>query len=416
MIKKIIVSFGLLFSVVSVAQEGTASPYSYYGIGDVRFKGTAENRMMGGLGILNDSVHINLQNPAAYSALKLTTFSVGGSHNTTNFRTNSASDDATRTTVDYLAIAFPAGKFGFGFGLIPYSSVGYKVRNLTSELDVAGRQYTGKGGLNKVFLGGGYQITKNFSFGVDMNYNFGNVETRNLFSMPNIVLGTRELNTSDLSGFNVNLGLIYTQKINKKYDFLASVTYTPESNLKSENERKIATVLIYPNQEEIVDVERNIPVADTDLTVPSKLAFGAGFGKKTQWFVGGEVTLQKSSEFGSRFNDITNISYEDSKRFSVGGYYTPNINSFTSYFQKITYRAGLKYENTGLIVSNTAIKDYGLSLGLGLPVGGPFSSLNVGFEYGRRGTTASNLVKEIYGNVFLSLSLSDKWFVKRKYE
>lgn len=416
MIKKIIVSFCLLFSVASAAQEGTASPYSYYGIGDVRFKGTAENRAMGGLGILNDSIHINLQNPAAYSALKLTTFTVGGSHSTTNFRTNSAAEKATRTTVDYLAIAFPAGKFGVGFGLIPYSSVGYKIRNIATDSETASRQYTGEGGMNKVFLGAGYSITKNFSFGVDMNYNFGNVETKNLYSVPGVYLGTRELNTSDLSGFNVNLGLIYNAKINKKYDFLASVTYTPESNLKSVNERKIATVLIYTDREELADSERTIDVGNSDLTLPSKLAFGAGFGEKKQWFVGAEVTLQKSSEFGSRFNDISNISYEDSKRFSLGGYFTPNINSYSSYFQKITYRAGLRYENTGLVVSNTAIKDYGMSLGLGLPVGGIFSSLNVGFEYGRRGTTGANLVKEIYGNVFVSLSLSDRWFVKRKYE
>jgi hypothetical protein len=46
MIKKIIVSACLLLSLVSFAQEGTAS-YSYYGIGDVRFKGTVENRSMG---------------------------------------------------------------------------------------------------------------------------------------------------------------------------------------------------------------------------------------------------------------------------------------------------------------------------------------------------------------------------------
>ena len=64
MIKKIIVSIGLLFSLVSFSQEGTSSPYSFYGIGDVRFKGTAETRSMGGVSVFPDSIHINLQNPA----------------------------------------------------------------------------------------------------------------------------------------------------------------------------------------------------------------------------------------------------------------------------------------------------------------------------------------------------------------
>jgi hypothetical protein len=47
MIKKIIVALVCFLSLV-FAQEGTASPYSYYGIGDVRFKGTVENRSMAG--------------------------------------------------------------------------------------------------------------------------------------------------------------------------------------------------------------------------------------------------------------------------------------------------------------------------------------------------------------------------------
>ena len=58
MIKKILLSGFILLSLHSFAQEGTASPYSYYGIGVVKFQGTVENKSMGGLGILPDSIHI----------------------------------------------------------------------------------------------------------------------------------------------------------------------------------------------------------------------------------------------------------------------------------------------------------------------------------------------------------------------
>ena len=415
MIKKIIVSFGLLFSLGAVAQqEGTASPYSYYGIGDVRFKGTAETRSMGGLGIIPDSIHINLQNPASYAALKLTTFSVGGSFNVTNLKTSAVKDRAQRTTLDYLAVAFPAGKLGFGFGLIPYSSVGYKVRSGSNTSASPYRAYSGEGGMNKVYAGAGYQISSKFRVGVDFNYNFGNVETKNIWAQ-NLQYATRELNTSDLSGFNVNTGVMFNTKINKKYDFYASATYTPESTLKSDNTRQLATIIDYGGAEAVVE-SRDLGAADTDIKMPSKLSFGAGFGKTTQWFVGGEVTLQQSSKFGNRNNDIQNVTYEDAKKYSIGGYFIPEFNSFTSYWKRITYRAGLKYENLGLVISDVPIKDYGFTLGLGLPVGGAISNLNVGFEYGKRGTTEANLVKENYANVFLSLSLNDKWFVKRKYD
>ena len=117
MIKKSILIACLFLSLVSFAQEGTSSPYSFYGIGDIRFKGAAENRSMAGLAIAPDSIHINLQNPAGYSDLKLTSFSLGGTYNTTSQKTNTQSGSARRTTLDYLAVGLPLRKLGMGFGL-----------------------------------------------------------------------------------------------------------------------------------------------------------------------------------------------------------------------------------------------------------------------------------------------------------
>ena len=68
MIKKLVVVLVAFFALQSYGQEGTASPYSFYGIGSLKFKGTVENRSMGGLSVYTDSVHVNLRNPAAYVA------------------------------------------------------------------------------------------------------------------------------------------------------------------------------------------------------------------------------------------------------------------------------------------------------------------------------------------------------------
>ena len=83
----------ILTSVVLWGQNGTVSPYSYFGLGDFRTKSTVENRMMGGLSMLGDSIHINLQNPAAYGSLRLTTYAVGA-HNM-NYTFKSATETAT---------------------------------------------------------------------------------------------------------------------------------------------------------------------------------------------------------------------------------------------------------------------------------------------------------------------------------
>jgi hypothetical protein len=49
-------------------------------------------------------------------------------HNTTTLKSDTKSERQRRTTLDYLAVGL-LGKFGVGFGLIPYSSVGYKIIN-----------------------------------------------------------------------------------------------------------------------------------------------------------------------------------------------------------------------------------------------------------------------------------------------
>jgi hypothetical protein len=44
----------------------------------------------------------------------------------------------------------------------------------------------------------------------------------------------------------------------------------------------------------------------------------------------------------------------------------------------------LKYEKTGLVVNGESINDVGLTLGLGLPITGTSSNVNIGFELGKK--------------------------------
>ena len=59
MIKKTLIIVAFLVTITGFSQEATSSPYSFYGIGDIKFKGTVENRSMGGLSVFRDSIHIN---------------------------------------------------------------------------------------------------------------------------------------------------------------------------------------------------------------------------------------------------------------------------------------------------------------------------------------------------------------------
>ncbi|MEC8133469.1 MAG: hypothetical protein VX046_01320, partial [Bacteroidota bacterium] len=70
---------------------------------------------------------------------------------------------------------------------------------------------------------------------------------------------------------------------------------------------------------------------------------------------------------------------------------------------------------TGLVINNESIEEFGISFGVGVPVGRLFSNANVGFEWGQRGTSAANLVNESFYCINISLSLNDRWFEKRKF-
>ncbi|PKP14712.1 MAG: hypothetical protein CVU07_13470, partial [Bacteroidetes bacterium HGW-Bacteroidetes-23] len=248
MIKKILIGFCLFFSAVTWAQEGTSSPYSFYGIGDIKFKGTVENRSMGGVSVFNDSIHVNLQNPASFSHLKFTTFTVGANYNNVKLETESQSEKATRTTIDYLVVAMPISKkFGASLGLLPFSSVGYKIQNVNADPTQTSSRYFGEGGVNRLFGGLGYKFNDNFSIGADINYNFGNISTTAVDYIPEVQYGTRELNESRLNGVNYNFGMMYNRKVTEKLTVFGSLAYSPESNMNIDNERNRTTVLVAAN-------------------------------------------------------------------------------------------------------------------------------------------------------------------------
>ena len=427
MIKKIIAGLCLLVSTVAFSQEHNASPYSFYGLGDVKFKGTAENRSMGGLGILPDSIHVNLQNPATYSALKFTTFTLAATTSSTKLKTADASDKAGRTTIDYLAVALPLGKVGVTFGVMPYTAVGYRIQSTTPPNEpvygdtlTRSNQFNGDGGINRVFAGASFKITPKFSVGADFQYFFGDITTKSITALPysGMQYRTQEVNKSSYSGVGVKIGAVYQTLINKKYNWYTSAVYTAQTSLQSDTQREISTIAVSASGTIITNDVLAISLPNKNVAMPSVIAVGTGIGQARKWFVGAEYTTEQTSKLRNRYDDITNAKHENSQKISLGGYYIPKFMSYTSYLSRITYRAGLKYEKTGLVISDEPINDTSLSLGIGLPLSGSIggSNLNIGLELGKRGTTNAGLVQENYFNLFVGLSLNDKWFVKRKYE
>ena len=141
--------------------------------------------------------------------------------------------------------------------------------------------------------------------------------------------------------------------------------------------------------------------------------------------VGAEYTMSNWSTFSI---GGVNQGLQDSKTYNIGAQITPNINALNNYWATIDYRIGFIYDQSYIIVNdpatntNTNIKSYAVTFGLGLPLRpsndhNGFYKINFAAEVGRRGTLDNGLVKENYVNLHLGFTLNDAgWFRKYKLQ
>lgn len=423
MIKKIIVVITLFVSIVGFSQRNNTSAYSFFGIGDKNNSSTVEQLSMGGIGVsLNESYHLNFLNPAANASLRFTTYSMAIENLNNTAKDSNGEQSASTTYLSYLAIGFPLGeKGGMTFGLLPNSSVGYSL--VSNEYDAENNlsevtQYIGDGGTNKVFLSIGYKPFKNFSIGLQGNYIFGKIENSILNQVKDASLATKYQTVSNLKGLTLNGGFLYKATVNSKMDFLFGGNFDFNSEIKATGNEYLYSVSLgtFESPRDTILSTNSTGI----LKSPLKTTLGLGLGKENKWYAGVDYSFQNALELsGGVFNNYSKIDYDKYSKIAVGGFYTPKFNSITSYWDRVTYRAGVKFENTGLLVDAsgnntdfTAIDDFGISFGVGLPMSKQLSNLNIGFEIGKRGQTANGLVQENYVNFRLGLSLNDKWFKK----
>ena len=409
----------LFFLILTTAsfvysQNATLSPYSYFSVGKFATSTTVENTMMGGMNIYADSTQFSLNNPATLAKLEFVQYRVGVGYRSVKQTAGDRNSNVSTASLNYLALSIPTKHFAFSFGLRPKSNVGYRMK-VIEEIDGLDQSsfYQGSGGVNSTFLGFAFNPIKGLSLGVSAHYNFGLTEKSFTRSISGVQLDTQIDTRSELSGVHYVFGMHYEQKIASKYYVQAGLDYTPLSNLQSTNSQIISTLKTSGS----IGTQEQIDLGSLDLTTSklgSETNFGIGFGIPQKWFIGASF-FSTNRGLINPLETSSNVNYVAASRLNIGGFYIPNYDSFTSYFSRIVYRAGIRLEETGVELKNQHIKDFGITFGIGLPMG-ILSKINIGVELGRLGTTNAGLVEEDYANIMLGFSLSDVWFIKRKYD
>tara|TARA_R110002072_G_scaffold71681_16_gene171780 strand:+ start:789 stop:2078 length:1290 start_codon:yes stop_codon:yes gene_type:complete len=426
MIKKIIFFLTVIISAQAFSQRSTSSPYSYFGVGEEFGTRTVEQISMGSIGAAYSSDrYLNFINPASLSELKFATYVFGILNNRLTVQDATTNQTSNSTNLSYFSFAFPVSEnMAVVFGMQPTSSVGYSLINTINNVDgdpIDITQFSGTGDVNRVYGGFGLKLFKGFSVGFEADFLFGNIQNNVLNIREGVALGSKNVEDSNIRGASVKVGVQYKTEVKEDLNLHVGASFKLSNNLKATGREDLYSLSIGASGFEAPRDTIFSGALRGNLERPTETVIGVGLGKKDKWFAGLDYKLQDALlPTGYLDNTAQSFQYGQSNRISAGGFYIPKFNSISGYWQRVTYRAGVKFEKLGLQVNGTPgsntftdINDFGISFGLGLPLGNRLSNLNVGFEYGKKGTTTNGLLEEKYFNLRLSLSLNDKWFKKR---
>ena len=417
----------------SILSDVAFSPYSLYGLGDPVRQGTTYSLSMGGIGIGDRNVrYINFLNPAALPAREAKSFMMdfGIENRNTLYQGNAAtslSPTATgvlksasnTTTVHHIVASFPIETHSaFKVGIMPYSSVAYNFRaeetsdELISEMGDIQYYKTGSGGLYQAFVGAGVTLWDRVSLGADFNYYFGKIDRSSSAyfvtssSYRTLHTGTRY----NVSCFGGKFGLQYTQPIGNASAVIVGAIYALPMMM-----RGYQTRYAYGESTSSTDTIVNEKIRMTDYSVPGEIGAGITYHYSDRVTVGFDYIRQDWR--GYTFEGTPGIDFEArvAQSFRAGLEITPNRYDIRYFMRRLSYRVGAYHEQSYISLNGHQVATTGVTLGIGIPVYRYYNSINVGFDFGQRGTLNDNLVRERYFLVTVSFNLHDIWFIKPMY-
>ena len=373
----------------AVAQADVDSPYSMFGVGQVRDK--AMNVKLKGMGGIANAMFgggmINAANPASYARIDSLAFlfDAGFYFKTSTFSTSNLSEKSSNASFDYVSMAFGLTPWWkTALGVQPYSTAGYTmlVNRTDAETGATTTRFKGKGGLNQAFWGNAFKIGKHFAVGANAYYVFGNTESETSLYFPDSTyyIGSRRSVDVMVRSFMFDYGMLFNTDLGKDMRLSLGLTYTQKVKLKGTQ-----TLFIRSFEEDmdtqveyIIDtVFSSIGTAKT--TMPQGIGFGLALQKSDRWAVGADFNWMQWSKFAREgVNDVLQNAWS----VSAGAEFTPRHTTISGYFSRVTYRVGGFYQHgyinlEGNDGQNHNINKVGVTAGMSLPLPRTLSKVNL---------------------------------------
>lgn len=404
------------------AQKLVNSPFARFNLGLLEPAGSFRSMGMGGTGTaIRDNSSIYFLNPASYSSIDTNSFVFDFG---IDYGINILSDGSLRhfsddINFDHILLGFPVTKrWGVAAGIVPLSNGYYSISESVEEGDpeynpVTGgyvETHSGEGGISHLFIGSGIRPVKNLSAGINMNLLFGSVKRINQFDFTEYYNSYNNNSTEklQLNGINFDYGLQYSATIKKDYFINLGASLSSGKEYKSRYE-KISFRYNYFGTTDTISWSAD----SSRVFLPGTIRMGLSFGKKNKLTAAFDYIITKWSESTLRGSE----GYlGDTRSILFGVEYIPEKYSNYSSLKRIEYRIGTRMEDNYLVLNGEQVKEFGVSLGVGIPMRRSLSKANLFIDYTRRSGAGSLLHTENYFTMGASLNLYDLWFIKRRYD
>jgi hypothetical protein len=386
---------------------------------------------MGGASVaLKDNNSIFFSNPASYSSIDTNSFvfDFGLDYGKSIMSGSTSKYKSDDMNFHHLIVGFPISKgFGVAAGIVPVSSGYYSIEGEVTKNDplydpsigAYSIVHNGDGGITKFFIGSGIKVTKDLSVGINLSFLSGTLTRTNKFEFDDFT--TAFHNTSqeklEIKGLNLDYGLQYTVNLKNNYFLNFGASLTTGKNFNTKYHQLSLKYTAFSVQDTITYTSDE----NARTFIPATVNLGVAFGKKNKFTTALDYVSTNWS--ASKIPGPTGYA-ADTRNLKFGAEFIPDKFSNFSFINRIEYRIGAHIGDNYLIINGQQIKEYGASIGLGIPVkhastvaNFSWGTINLYLDYTRRnGTSTSSLHYENYITAGFSLNLYDYWFIKRKYE
>lgn len=406
----------LIISALALnAQNGTLSPYSRFGYGLLNDHASSTQRSMGGIGYaMNNGRQINSMNPASYAAIDTLTFLFDMGFDVKQLWSTEDGQSGKKFGggLDYITMQFPLGKYmGGSVGILPFSEVGYSFGN---EIVNGEDAHQGSGDINELYFGVSGRIFKGFTIGANVGYLFGTLlnDTYLTTSTSSSSLFERVMEVRD---YSLRFGAQYTINIAKKHALTLGAVYAPG---KDWHGKTYGVYYLIGSDTSSVPDTVGYSRLNKNYTMPATYGAGINYRWDNRFMAEADFTYQpwKNAKYTS-MEGFEASRFDNRWKASLGLQYQPDERG--GYLKRISYRLGAYLNHDYIMVGENNVKDYGVTLGFGLPA--PVNRLtktvvNIGFEYRHRQSSPVSLVKENYFQVTIGVNFNELWFWKNKIQ